>query len=102
MAYLKRLFPILLRSWMAFAAVLAAHAQYVQQGGKLIGSGALDPASQGASVAISQDGNTAIVGGSTDNDFAGAAWVFTRAGSTWKQQGNKLTVNEGSEVGASV
>jgi lipocalin len=40
-------------------------------------------------VALSADGNTAIVGGPGDNDL-GAAWVFTRTGSLWTQQGNKL------------
>jgi hypothetical protein len=34
-----------------------------QQGPKLVGSGAVSNASQGGSVAISADGNTAIVGG---------------------------------------
>jgi hypothetical protein len=40
-----------------------ALAQYVQQGPKLVGSGALEPARQGSSVALSADRNTAIVGG---------------------------------------
>jgi hypothetical protein len=34
---------------------------------------------QGSSVALSADGNTAIVGGFYDNTGAGAAWVFTRS-----------------------
>jgi hypothetical protein len=33
---------------------------------------------QGYSVAVSADGNTAVVGGYFDNSGAGAAWVFTR------------------------
>lgn len=41
-------------------------------------------------MALSKDGNTAIVGGYGDNDGVGAAWVFTRSGTTWIQQGNKL------------
>jgi IPT/TIG domain/FG-GAP repeat len=45
----------------------------------------------GRSVAISADGNTALVGASTDRNAAGAAWVFTRTGDTWSQQGPKLT-----------
>jgi hypothetical protein len=53
----------------------------------------------GFSVALSSDGNTALVGGMTDNSFKGAAWVFTRSGSTWTQQGPKLTGSE--EIGAS-
>ncbi len=63
-----------------------------QQGGKLVGTGAVGPfaASQGTSVGVSADGNTAIVGGYGDNHFLGAAWVFTRSGGAWSQQGNKL------------
>ena len=62
-----------------------------QQGPKLTGSGANGPASRGISVALSADGNRALVGGSTDNVATGAAWVFTRSGSTWAQDGPKLT-----------
>jgi hypothetical protein len=58
------------------------------QGSKLVGAGALS-ARQGWSVALSADGNTAIVGGPADNGGAGAAWVFTRSGDTWTQ-GSKL------------
>ena len=45
---------------------------------------------QGSSVSISSDGNTAIVGGYTDNSNIGAAWVYTRSGGVWTQQGSKL------------
>jgi hypothetical protein len=48
-----------------------------QQGSKLVGTGAVGPAGQGRSVALSADGNTAIVGGPADNTNIGAAWVFT-------------------------
>jgi hypothetical protein len=51
----------------------------------------------GASVAISADGNTVLVGGWSDNSQRGAAWVFTRSGSTWKQQGVKLLPNDLSQ-----
>ena len=61
-----------------------------QQGGKLVGSGAVGAARQGCSVAISADGNTAIVGGFADGSHAGAAWVFARNGGVWSQQGDKL------------
>jgi hypothetical protein len=61
-----------------------------QQGGKLVGTSAVGTAAQGVSVALSADGSTAIVGGPTDNSGAGAAWVFTRSGGVWSQQGNKL------------
>jgi hypothetical protein len=73
-------------------------AVWTQQGSKLIGSGAVVGPSgvrQGVSVALSADGNTAIVGGPRDavdpvSGFAGAAWVFTRSGGVWTQQGGKL------------
>jgi hypothetical protein len=63
---------------------------WTQQGTKLVGSGVVGNANQGYSVALSGDGNTAIVGGVTDNDQAGAAWVWTRSGAVWTQQGAKL------------
>ncbi len=40
----------------------AADAQFAQQGGKLVGTGATGAADQGYSVAISADGNTANAG----------------------------------------
>jgi len=61
-------------------------AQFTQQGPKLVGTGAVGPAEQGRSVSLSGDGNTAIVGGSADNNSTGAAWVFTRSGGVWNQQ----------------
>ena len=42
-------------------------------------------------MALSADGNTALIGGPSDSGDVGAAWVFTRSGSTWTQQGPKLT-----------
>ena len=65
-------------------------AQFTQQGSKLVGTGALGNAEQGFSVALSADGNTAIMGGDFDNGFLGAAWVHTRTGGVWSQQGSKL------------
>ncbi|SPF56878.1 conserved hypothetical protein [Candidatus Sulfopaludibacter sp. SbA4] len=70
-----------------------------QQGNKLVGTG-VDPylpslinagAYQGNSVAISADGNTAVVGGNEDGAIGtGAVWIFTRSNGVWTQQGNKL------------
>src|SRR5262249_2682677 len=60
-----------------------------QQGSKLVGTRAGSAAEQGWSVALSGDGNLAIVGGPNDS-APGAAWVFTRSGGMWSQQGNKL------------
>lgn len=80
-----------------------AFAQFVQQGDKLLGAGALGPAEQGRSVAVSADGNTAIVGGPSYNGGVGAAWVYTRSGGVWNLQGEKLTSNiEGQVQGYSV
>ena len=71
-----------------------AGAQFVQQGGKLVGADAVaGDEEQGSSVAISADGNTAIVGGLNDNGGAGAAWVYTRSGGVWSQLGSKLVGN---------
>src|SRR5260370_28550835 len=65
--------------------------QWAQQGPKLVGTGAVGLAAQGLSVSLSADGNTAIVGGAFDSSGFGAAWVFTRSGRVWTQQGLKLT-----------
>ncbi|HVZ50555.1 MAG TPA: hypothetical protein VG986_01205 [Pseudolabrys sp.] len=76
------------------------------QGPKILGSGAAGAAGQGTGVALSSDGNTAIIGGPNDNSGIGAAWVFTRSGSQWKQQGRKLVgshvVGYGPQQGTSV
>lgn len=68
-----------------------------QQGPRLNGSDEVedpDPTDHGTafgdSVALSGDGNTALIGGFEDDAFHGAAWVFTRSGQTWTQQGPKL------------
>src|SRR5260370_457384 len=63
-----------------------AQAQFTQQGAKMVGTGAVGAAAQGISVALSGDGNTAIVGGSSDDSVVGAAWVYTRSGGVWSQQ----------------
>ena len=64
---------------------------WTQQGSKLTGSGETGQGRFGSSVALSGDGTTALIGGDGDNGVVGAAWVFTRSGSTWTQQGSKLT-----------
>jgi hypothetical protein len=63
---------------------------WTQQGNKLVGAGAVGIAEQGGSVALSADGNTALVSGVGDNGGDGAVWVFTRSNGVWTQQGNKL------------
>ena len=84
---------------LACALAGSANAQFAQQGGKLVGIGEVGNAELGNSVALSSDGNTAIVGGPGDNGNAGAAWVYTRSGGVWTQQGGKL-VGTGAVAGA--
>jgi hypothetical protein len=79
-------------------------ASWVQQGAKLAGEGATESGEFGSSVALSADGSTALVGAKFESSWAGSGWVFTRSGTTWKQQGGKLTTNEdgGGTLGDSV
>jgi hypothetical protein len=69
---------------------------FIQQGERLTGSGGIGTAKFGFYVALSSDGNTALIGGPDDNNNLGAARVFTRSGETWIQQA-KLT--GGEEIG---
>ncbi len=62
-----------------------------QQGAKLDGTGAVGIRDFGQSVALSADGNTALIGGGSDQNGIGAAWVFTLSAGVWTQQGAKLT-----------
>jgi hypothetical protein len=66
------------------------YAQWVQQGNKLVGTGGVGNGQQGTTVAISADGNTAVVGAPYDATNTGAAWVYVRSAGVWSQQGNKL------------
>jgi hypothetical protein len=63
---------------LIFACLLLSQsptlAQFTQQGPKLVGTGAVGNSQQGWSVALSDDGNTAIVGGPGDSSNIGAAW----------------------------
>jgi uncharacterized protein (TIGR03437 family) len=62
-----------------------------QQGNKIVANDALGLAAQGSSVALSEDGNTLIVGGGGDNNGAGAFWQYSRSGGVWSQTGSKVT-----------
>jgi hypothetical protein len=83
-----------LTSFVLAGAPQPAQAQYIQQGPKLIGTNGSTDAEQGYSVALSADGNTALVGGPYDNGQAGAVWFYTRSGGVWSQQGSKRTVTD--------
>ena len=95
---------LLLRVWDQGARYPLRIDPLIQQGSKLAANDEIGFPSFGYSVALSADGNTALIGGPNDNSFLGtegpgAAWVFTRSGGTWTQQGPKLTAND--ETGAS-
>lgn len=51
----------------------------------LIGTGNTGNSEQGTSVALSANGNIAVVGGPADNSNVGAVWVFKRSGTSWAQ-----------------
>jgi hypothetical protein len=74
----------------------------IPQGPKLLGTSAIGASSQGRSTALSSDGNTAIIGGDSDNNYAGAAWVFTRSNGTWTQQQKLTTPDPVAQFGLSV
>lgn len=59
---------------------------FLQQGEKLTASGVSELAEQGSSVAVSSDGDTALVGAPAYNGFKGATWVYVRSGAVWTQQ----------------
>jgi hypothetical protein len=52
---------------------------WMQEGLKLVGSGAIGTTFQGAGVSLSDDGNWLAVGGPSNNSEEGATWVFRRA-----------------------
>jgi hypothetical protein len=72
---------------------------WTQRGAKLTPSDESGRADFGFSVALSSNGNTALIGAPEDNS-RGAAWVFTRTGSTWTQRGAKLTPSDQTDTGA--
>ena len=56
--------------------VHALGSTWTQQGEKLTGGGEAGEGEFGTNVALSADGDTALIGGWRDNGGAGAAWVF--------------------------
>ncbi len=59
----------------------------------------------GYSVALSSDGNTALIGAYNKilgQNQIGAAYVFTRSGNSWSQQQQLTNANEGGNFGRSV
>ena len=70
-----------------------------QQGAKLTGGEESGEGEFGYHVALSADGEVALIGGPRDNGHIGAAWLFTRPGTTWEPQGAKLAALEEGEKG---
>jgi RHS repeat-associated protein len=66
--------------------------KWTQQGAKLTGGKEeVGAGSFGSSVALSSEGNVALIGAEEDNKLIGAVWVFTRSEGKWTQQGPVLT-----------
>jgi len=78
--------------------VMSPYLVSTQQGTKLVGSGDATPSEQGAAVALSADGNTAVVAGIEDNNFVGGVWIFNRNSSNQWDVGTELNLatNSGS------
>jgi hypothetical protein len=74
---------------------------WTQQGAKLRPSDDSGRGDFGSKVALSANGNNALIGAPEDNNGHGAAWVFTRSGGAWTQQGAKLTQPESGLFGLS-
>ncbi len=86
---------------------------FVQQGKKLKGKGEVGEGHFAASVALSADGSTALIGAPLDGlkcppqgcgpeTERGAAWVFTRSGETWTQQAELKGSGPGVRFGSRV
>lgn len=73
---------------------------WTQQGSRLWPNDSVDSwVDFGVSLALSADGNTALIGGDNENGSLGAAWVFARANGVWTQQGGKLTASDATGMG---
>jgi hypothetical protein len=63
----------------------------------LAGAGEQGAGHLGRSVALSGNGEVALVGAPVDDAGVGAAWVFGRAGAVWLEQGPELTITGSDE-----
>ena len=66
---------------------------------KLVTSDAYTNSFFGMSVAISHNGNLVVAGAPGDLTYAGAAYVFTRSGSTWSQEQKLMIGGTVAQVG---
>ncbi len=85
-------------AWVFARTGSGAGASWAQQGAKLTGAGEAGRGYFGDAVALTPDGDTALIGGVRDDEQQGAAWMFARtgsgAGASWAGQGEKLTGGE--------
>ena len=94
--------PLVVIAFINCATPVVIEAQFIEQGPKLVGTGAVNvpiPVGLGASVSLSADGNTAIVGGPDDSSASGAVWIFIRTDGVWNQQGPKLVGSGAVTIG---
>ncbi len=85
----------------AWVFVRGEGSAWTQQGPKLTGFEENGEGRFGRSVALSADGNTALMGGPSDLAGHGSAWVFVRSGGVWTPQAPKLAGHESEEQGES-
>lgn len=69
---------------------------WTPQGGKLTASGESGNGEFGRSVALSANGETALIGAPADANRGGSAWELTRSGSTWVQAPEALAGSQQS------
>lgn len=65
-------------------------ATWTQDADKLRGSGETSTGLFGGAVALAANGRTLLVGAPNAHDGRGAAWIFVRAASDWRQEGGQL------------
>ena len=93
---LRRIFPLAAVVLMLCAvSVVHADSHFLQKA-KLSAIGGSSGDNFGYSLALSANGRTALVGAYEKGNQHGAAYVFTRAGSAWKEQ-HELASQDGTE-----
>ena len=86
---------LVIRSASARAAPLVLQADpFTQQGEALTGGEAGREDQFGWSVALSADGETALIGAPSEDGGLGGAWVYTRSGSSWTRSARLLPAGE--------
>jgi hypothetical protein len=72
-------------------AYTRSNQQWVQQGARFTPTGGAGPVQYfGSAIALSANGNTAVIGAYGDTMSLGGAYIYVRSGGVWSQQGPKL------------